>query len=168
MLILISNTRNYLRPIIDKKLGNGWIATAEVLYNKDINSIYHANVALPDDSSADAFKMVGVDNRTIYTRTSQAPANSAVMMKNTSKGYSIYTTLQLQKDFDGALKGLNVNGSYTFGESKSVTDGSSSVAKSAWQYRPAINPNAEELGTQQVASQAACFYLHPTASHSLI
>eukprot|EP00825_Cyclidium_porcatum_P007801 TRINITY_DN13914_c0_g1_i3.p2 TRINITY_DN13914_c0_g1~~TRINITY_DN13914_c0_g1_i3.p2 ORF type:complete len:129 (+),score=8.77 TRINITY_DN13914_c0_g1_i3:3-389(+) len=27
-----------------------------------------------------------------------------------------------------------------------VTDGSSSVAKSAWQYRPAINPNSEELG----------------------
>ena len=28
----------------------------------------------------------------------------------------------------------------------SVTDGSSSVAKSAWQYRPAISPNSEELG----------------------
>jgi hypothetical protein len=132
---------------VDKKFGNGWIATAEVLYNKDINNIYHANVALPDDSSADAFKMSGADTRTIYTKTStSAVANTAVMMKNTSKGYSIYTTLQLQKDFDGALKGLNVNGSYTFGKSKSVTDGSSSVAKSAWQYRPAINPNSEELG----------------------
>ncbi len=132
---------------IDKKLGNGWIATAELLYNKDINSIYHANVALPNDNSADAFKMVGSDNRTVYTKTSTSSvANSAVMMKNTSHGYSVYTTLQLQKDFDGALKGLNVNGSYTFGKAKSVTDGSSSVAKSAWQYRPAINPNSEELG----------------------
>lgn len=132
---------------VDKKFGNGWIATAEVLYNKDINNIYHANVALPNDNSADAFKMLGADNRTVYTKTStSAVANSAVMMKNTSEGYSIYTTLQLQKDFDGALKGLNVNGSYTFGKSKSVTDGSSSVAKSAWQYRPAINPNSEELG----------------------
>lgn len=132
---------------IDKRFGNGWIATAEVLYNKDINNIYHANVALPDDTSADAFKMVGADNRTVYLKTStSAVANSAVEMKNTSEGYSIYTTLQLQKDFDGAWKGLNVNGSYTFGQSKSVTDGSSSVAKSAWQYRPAVNPNSEELG----------------------
>jgi len=132
---------------IDKKFGNGWIATAEVLYNKDINNIYHANVALPDDSSADAFKMLGADTRTVYTKTStSAVANTAVIMKNTSEGYSIYTTLQLQKDFNGALKGLNLNGSYTFGQSKSVTDGSSSVAKSAWQYRPAINPNSEELG----------------------
>ena len=112
-----------------------------------MNSIYHTNVALPDGNSADAFKMSGADNRVVYTKTStSAIAYSAVMMKNTSKGHSIYTTLQLQKDFDGTLKGLSVNGSYTFGQSKSVTDGSSSVAKSAWQYRPAINPNAEELG----------------------
>jgi hypothetical protein len=131
----------------DKKFGNGWIASIEILYNKDINNIYHSNVALPDNSSADAFKMLGVDNRVIYTKTSTSNvAYSAVMMKNTSKGNSLYTTLQLQKDFDGSLKGLSVNGSYTFGYSKSVTDGSSSVAKSAWQYRPAINPNAEELG----------------------
>jgi hypothetical protein len=139
----------------DKKFGNGWVATVEVLYNKDINNIYHSNVALPNETSADAYKQIQVtandplayDNRVIYTKTStSAVANSAVMMKNTSKGHSIYTTLQLQKDFDGDLKGLSVNGSYTFGKSMSVTDGSSSVAKSAWQYRPAINPNAEELG----------------------
>lgn len=132
---------------IDKKFGNGWIATAEVLYNKDINSIYHLNVALPDDNSADAFKMIGADNRTVYLKNStSAVATSAVMLSNTSKGYSVYTTLQLQKDFEEALKGLSVTGSYTFGHAKSVTDGSSSVALSAWRYRPAVNPNAEELG----------------------
>jgi len=141
---------------IDKKFGNGWIATIEILYNKDLNAIYHANVALPNDNSADAFKLLkpvalttdlAFDNRAIYTKTSTSTvAYSAVMMKNTSKGQSIYTTLQLQKDFDGALKGLSLNGSYTFGQSKSVTDGSSSVAFSAWQYRPAVNPNAPELG----------------------
>ena len=131
----------------DKKFGNGWVATVEILYDQEINSIYHANVALPEDNSADAFKMLGADNRVIYKKNSTSTvAYSAVMMKNTSKGHSIYTTLQLQKDFEGTLKGLSVNGSYTFGTSKSVTDGSSSVAKSAWQYRPAINPNAEELG----------------------
>ncbi len=141
---------------VDKKFGNGWIATLEILYNKDLNAIYHANIALPEDNSADAFKLLkpatlttdlAYDNRTIYTKTStSAVAYSAVEMKNTSKGYSAYTTLQLQKDFDGDLTGLSVTGSYTFGKSKSVTDGSSSVAFSAWQYRPAVNPNAPELG----------------------
>lgn len=132
---------------IDKKFGNGWTATAEILYNKDINNIYHSNIALPNDNSSDAFKMLGADKRTVYTKTSTSDvATSAVMMKNTSEGYSLYTTFQLQKDFEGELKGLSLSGSYTFGQSKSVTDGSSSVALSAWRYRPAINPNAEELG----------------------
>lgn len=132
---------------IDKKFGNGWIATVEMLYNKDINSIYHLNVALPDDNSANAFPMVGPDNRTVYSTSSTSTlASTAVMMKNTSEGYSMYTTLQLQKEFDGELDGLNLTGSYTFGESKSVTDGTSSVAVSAWRYRPAVNPNAEEIG----------------------
>ena len=44
------------------------------------------------------------------------------------------------------MKGLYLNGSYSFGKSKSVTDGSSSVASSAWKYRPAVNPNVEETG----------------------
>lgn len=133
---------------IDAQLGNGWSATAELLYNKDINGIYHSNIALPDANGSDAFQMVGPDNRTIYTKNSTSKiAKTAVVMKNTSKGYSIYTTLKLQKDvLYGALRGLSVNGAYTFGRSRSVTDGSSSVAKSAWQYRPALNPNGEELG----------------------
>lgn len=141
---------------IDYKFLGGWIATAEVLYGKDINSIYHTNIALPDPSgtlastlgnpitgSAQAF-----DNRTFFTTTSiSTKVTDAILMKNTNKGYSLYTTLQLQRDFTkGEMKGLSVNASYTFGESKGVSDGSSSVASSAWKYRPAVDPNAEELG----------------------
>lgn len=48
--------------------------------------------------------------------------------------------------YQGAFKGLNLNGSYSFGTAKSVTDGTSSVATSAWKYRPAINSNDQELG----------------------
>ncbi len=91
--------------------------------------------------------MQGADNRIIYKKnTTSDIATSAVMLSNTSKGYSYYTTFQLQKSFEGDLQGLDITGSYTFGKSKSVTDGSSSVALSAWRYRPAINPNAEEIG----------------------
>ncbi len=152
---------------VDKKFGNGWIATAEFLYNKDVNSIYHVNVALPENSSADAFQMTGVDKRTIYKKnTTSDIATSAVMLSNTSKGYSYYTTLQLQKSFDGDLEGLDITGSYTFGKSKSVTDGSSSVALSAWRYRPAVDPNAEEIG-YSAGSFPGRFLLTSTYSKSL-
>lgn len=133
---------------LDYKFGDGWIATAEVLYNKDINAIYHMNIALPDYTSSNVFAMTGADNRPIFKiKSIDSKVSDVILMTNTNKGYSLYTTFQLQKDFkSGLFKGLYLNGSYTFGESKGVTDGSSSVAYSAWRYRPAIDPNAQELG----------------------
>jgi len=138
----------------DYKFGDGWIATVEMLYNKDVNAIYHSNIGLNDatvyvnDGSGQTnarpyFNPTNVSNgQYITTKTA-----NVILMKNTSKGYSLYTTFQLQKTFtSGALKGLYFNGSYSFGQSKGVTDGSSSVASSAWKYRAALDPNAQELG----------------------
>jgi len=134
---------------VDYKFGKGWIATAEVLYNKDINSIYHMDINHPDISDATKVtKLGGVDQRPYFIDNTLNDATyDVILMTNTSKGYSIYTTLQLQRNFtSGPLNGLYLNASYTFGKAKSVTDGSSSVASSAYKYRPAINPDAEELG----------------------
>jgi hypothetical protein len=131
---------------------DGWIATVELLYSKDLNAIYHDNIGL---YKTNAYVNDGgtPNSRPFYDgyysnrEGNQNAANNVVMLRNTNKGYSFYTTLQLQKSFtDGILNGLYVNGSYSFGQSKSVTDGTSSVATSAWQYRPALDPNAQELG----------------------
>lgn len=138
---------------VDYKWGNGWVATVELLYSKDINAIYHDNIGL-----VEAGKNVNdgskASERRAFTGTyysdqagNKKAANNVVLLRNTNKGYSIYTTLQLQKNFyQGAFKGLNLNGSYSFGTAKSVTDGTSHVATSAWKYRPAINSNDQELG----------------------
>jgi hypothetical protein len=136
----------------DYKFGDGWIATVEMLFSKDINAIYHDNIGLykteyfvNDGSSKDV--------RPFYNgyysdqNGNQKAANNVVMLRNTSKGHSFYTTLQLQRTFnDGLLKGLYLNGSYSFGRAKSVTDGTSSVATSAWRFRAAVDPNMEETG----------------------
>lgn len=137
---------------VDYRFLDGWIATAEFLHSKDINAIYHDNIGqfltqhYVNDGS-------GQQVRPFYNGYySDQPGNDkaayrVIMLRNTNKGYSWFTTLQLQKDFTrGTLKGLNINGSYTFGQSKSVTDGTSSQAHSAWRYRPALDPNAQELG----------------------
>ena len=146
---------------VDYSFGDGWIATVEMLYNKDLNAIYHRNIGLNDPVGyvqegsgkerpffATGYandRKTGLDYPTGYYITDRT--TNVIQMKNTSKGYSFYTTLQLQKNFyHGVLKGLYLNGSYSFGKSKSVTDGSSSVASSAWKYRPAVNPNVEETG----------------------
>lgn len=143
---------------LDYTFGNGWIATVEMLYNKDVNAIYHTNIGLndpiayvnePGGQSRPYFKTRATVNDkgdAIVSQFINDKTENVVLMKNTSKGHSLYTTFQLQKDFlHGPLKGLYLNGSFSFGRSKGVTDGSSSVASSAWKYRPAVNPNAEEV-----------------------
>lgn len=133
----------------------GWVATVEMLYNKDVNAIYHTNIGLNDpvgyviEGSGHArphFNANNPDNLYNGQYITDKTTN-VILMKNTSKGYSLYTTLQLQRNFNiGVLKGLYLNGSYSFGKSRSVTDGSSSVASSAWKYRGAVDPNAPEMG----------------------
>jgi hypothetical protein len=137
----------------DYKFGDGWIATIEVLYGKDVNAIYHTNIGL-NNPGAYVNEGGGLNKRPYYNitniRDGQYITNKTtdvVMMKNTNKGYSLYTTLQLQKNFnDGLLEGLYLNGSFTFGRAKGVNDGSSSQAVSAWRYRPAIDVNSDEIG----------------------
>lgn len=136
----------------DYKFLDGWVATVELLYSKDLNAIYHDNIGMyrTDQHVNDG----GTGNaRPFYDgyysnrEGNQKAANNVIMLRNTNKGYSFFTTLQLQKNFnDGILRGLYLNGSYSFGQAKSVTDGTSSVATSAWKYRPSLDANAEELG----------------------
>lgn len=137
---------------VDFKFGNGWILTGEMLYTKDVNSIYHVNVGLNDRV---AFVNDGDgQTRPFYTKEVAGKAtpyinsrnSNVIEMRNTSAGYSIYGTLQLQKQFvQGPLRGLYLNASYTMGKAMGVSDGSSSVASSAWKYRPAIDSNSPEL-----------------------
>ena len=136
----------------DYKFGDGWVATIELLYSKDINAIYHDNIGLY--RTEQFVNDGGAGNARPYyngyysdREGNQKAANHVVMLRNTSKGHSLYTTFQLQKNFvDGILKGLYLNGSYSFGQSRGVTDGTSSVATSAWKYRAALDGNAEEVG----------------------
>lgn len=150
----------------------GWILTVEMLYNKDINAIYHDNIGI-EVAEGKFVNDGGSGQRTAFTGSyypymvqkmdnqgkpvvdaggkpvmeDGSKANNVVMLRNTNKGYSFYTTFQLQKEFvQGPLRGLYLNGSYTLGTARSVTDGTSSVATSAWKYTQKVAVNSEELG----------------------
>jgi len=141
---------------VDYKFGDGWVATVELLYSKELNAIYHDNIGI---QLTDKYVKDGGDggSRPLYKSNtgnwvSDLPGNkgaatNVVLLRNGNKGYAFFGTAQIQKTFnDGLLKGLYLNASYTTGISKGLTDGSSSVALSAWQYRQAVDPNAQELG----------------------
>jgi len=138
---------------VDYKFGDGWVATVELLYSKDLNAIYHDNIGL-ELSGKYVKDGSGQDMRPAFTgkyysdlEGNAKAANHVVMLRNTNQGYSFFGTAQIQKNFNnGLLKGLYLNLSYTKGIAKGVTDGSSSVARSSWQYRPALYSNSQELG----------------------
>ncbi len=154
---------------VDRNLGNGWLATFEGIYTKDINAVYLDNVNLPTAPRT----AVGADNRPIYynlgtgasanfpvTTSSNnriygsVPAaqggntldrpniSDAILMKNTNNGYSYALTGTVSKSFDN---GLFASLSYTYTDSRSVNDGGS-VAQSMWRDRVVSgDPNADAL-----------------------
>jgi hypothetical protein len=134
---------------VDQKLPDNFIVTAEFTYSKDLNAVNFENVNLPTTGTA----FVGSDTRTRYSSTKiyggqggATPTNpnitNAILMKNYSKGYSYFFTLQVQKTF----KNLYTSIAYTNSKTKSLNDGGS-IAASMWRDRPVSgDPNAPELG----------------------
>jgi hypothetical protein len=135
---------------VDHKLPFGIIGTLEGIYSKDINAVYYENIALPTTGTA----LEGSDNRIRYSSTSVYPfiptaqggntaANpnitDAILLKNTSKGYSYSITGQLQRTF----KEFYFNVAYTYSDSRTVNDGGS-IAQSTWRDRVVSgDPNAD-------------------------
>ena len=131
---------------VDQKLPFDVTGTLEAIFSKDLNAVYHQNINLPSTGTA----LVGADDRIRYSASkiySGAGGESAVnpnisdaiLMKNTSKGYTYNLTLQLQRN----VKGLYTMVAYSYGDSRSVNDGGS-IAQSIWRDRfVSGDPNAE-------------------------
>ncbi len=122
---------------VDKKLPLDIVATLEGIFSKDINAVYHQNINLPSTGTA----LVGSDKRIRYSSTkiysgaggttaTNPNISDAILMKNTSKGYSYNVTLQLQRNVNNFYTMI----AYSYGKSKSVNDGGS-IAQSIWRDR---------------------------------
>jgi hypothetical protein len=153
---------------IDKTLGDGWLATFEGIYTKDINAVTVENINLPTSPR----NAIGADNRPIFynvgtngfpsTRYNRIyglvasggttlPANQsatspdiseAILIKNTNNGYSYALTGTIAKTFES---GLFTSLSYTYTDSRSVNDGGT-TAIGIWSGRPVSgDPNADVL-----------------------
>ena len=122
---------------VDQKLPFDIVGTLEGIFSKDINGVYHQNINLPSTGTA----LAGSDKRLRYSATKiysgsggESAANpnisDAILMTNTSKGYTYNVTLQLQRN----VKNLYTMIAYSYGDSRSVNDGGS-IAQSIWRDR---------------------------------
>jgi hypothetical protein len=113
---------------IDKTLPWGIIATIEGIYSKTYNNINFVNLNRKVDGS---FTFNATDKRPRYTGTINKTYNEIIKLENTNKGYAYNVMGQLQKQF---ANGFFAMVAYTYGESKDLNSGTSSVALSNWQF----------------------------------
>jgi hypothetical protein len=137
----------------DKSLGNGFTASADLMFTKDIHAVKMRNVNLMPPTN----HLNGLDQRLYYTKDEQDlktnlyyPAlGQDIILENTSKGYSYLATIQISKSFSNGFFG---NIAYTYTKSKEVSPNPGSRATSAWQSIDNVGPtNAVELGNSDYA-----------------
>ena len=129
----------------DHKFANGWIATVDVLFNKDINAMLVRNYGLKTPTG----RLQGTDTRSIYATGDRATnafggQTDAYVFTNTSLGYSFNTSVQLQRTFQN---GFYVSGAYNYLNAKDASSLSAEISSDAFERNPAYgNENQAVLG----------------------
>lgn len=131
---------------VDKRFAGNYTATFEAIYTKMINNVYFRNANL----GAQTGTLGGVaDKRPIYAQRLNAAVGQMIAMDNTSKGYSLALTGQLQKAFSDKWE---AGVAYTYTLAKEVAIGSSDQSGSGWNTNNIINnPNQPDLGHSNYA-----------------
>ncbi|OAV45367.1 carboxypeptidase regulatory-like domain-containing protein [Lewinella sp. 4G2] len=127
---------------VDRKLPGGFIGTLDVLYNKVLQNVAYQNVNINPATD----NLEGADNRLFYgeggsdlvglSEAGLRQYGRVVLGYNTNKGHSYNLTASLQRPFKN---GLFVQASYSFGDSYSVFDGTSSQNSSQWRGLHNVN-----------------------------
>ncbi len=134
-----------LNLAVDRKLPWGIIGTLEAIYTKNINNVLYQNVNVKPASRA--LTEAGPDRRPLFEGADPGfgddvivdTYNYIMLGQNTDKGYSYNFAASLTKPFD---KGFTATLSYSYGDSYSVFDGTSSQNNSQWRgYHPALDVN---------------------------
>ena len=105
----------------DRELVGGWIGTAEFLFSKTVKDIKYRNLNI---------RQVGtrLDGRPVFGRIN-TQFSDVILLENTDQGHSWTMTFEGRRTFG---TGWFANASYTFGQARSIMDGTSSQAASNW------------------------------------
>jgi len=107
----------------DHTLAWGIIGTADVVWSKTIKDIKYQNLNFVPVAGA-----TGVGGRPFFARK-VTTLSDVVLLENTDQGYSWNIAYEARRPFSN---GFFVQGSYSYGVSKSIMDGTSDQAASNW------------------------------------
>lgn len=120
---------------VDQKLPFwGLIGSADFIYNKNISAVYYENINIGDAVGT----LTGTgDNRSRYSRSAVDGTYGRIMLaSNTSEGYSWNTAFTVRKPFSN---GLDAMVSYSYSDSKTIFEGTSSQNSSQWRNHQTVN-----------------------------
>ncbi|MES2266130.1 MAG: carboxypeptidase regulatory-like domain-containing protein [Bacteroidota bacterium] len=123
---------------IEKNLGNGFTATLEGLYTKDINAVRMRNANLKTatgilvEGDLTRVRYVGTGTNGAVTaadRNIYSAINNAIVLENTNKGYASSITAQIAKQFKG---GFSATAAYTYTQAKEAFASAGTTAVNVW------------------------------------
>jgi len=129
----------------DHKFTSGWIASVDVLYNKDINAMIVRNYGLKRPTGT----LQDPSSRPIYQVADRAVnafggQTDAYVFTNTDLGYSFNSSLQLQRTW---TNGMYVSAAYNYLNAKDASSLSAEISSDAYARNPAYgNVNQAVLG----------------------
>jgi hypothetical protein len=119
---------------VDQKLGIwGLIASADFLYNETINNIQYENINIGDPIG----NLEGADNRPLWSRNRIDQQYSNIYLAtNTNEGWSYNASFAITKPFENGFSGQLA---YSYGQAKSIFEGTSSQNSSQWRNIQTVN-----------------------------
>ena len=107
----------------DRELWGGFTGNFDFVFSKTVKDIAYENL-----NFAPAPGVTGVGGRPFFVRQVTS-LSDVILLKNTTKGYTWNAAGEVRRPFSN---GLYINGSYSYGQAKSVMDGTSDQAASNW------------------------------------
>lgn len=122
---------------VDVVLPGKIVGTFEGIYTKDINAVFHRDANLVNPTG----KSVGPGSRDTFPTPNRvsSKATNAIVLDNTSQGWSYSLSAQFSKTFDF---GLSATAAYAYQNAKDITSSPGSQAASAFNGNQIVNdPN---------------------------
>jgi len=125
----------------DKAFGDGWVVSTDIIYTNDINAMMVRNFGLRPPTGT----LQSADNRPVFTDNDKSinpfgqPGQNAFVFTNTSRGYSLNISGELEKTWSN---NLFASVGYNFLQSRDVNSNTREISSDIFEGNPILlNPN---------------------------
>jgi len=125
---------------LDYETANDWRFTVEGMYTKSLKDVLFQQLNTKDNPL-----YYGYDKekqQPVYGGTVDPRFSNIYLLSNTKEGYRYSLTGTIAKTF---VKALDINASYTYGQSKDLSNGVRNSMESNWQLNQSLVPNHPSL-----------------------